>query len=452
MSDALSRRGFLGLVGLGAGSLALGVPLDARAESPAMPTRPLWLHLSAGGGWDVNALCDPRPGLYATSFNVGQTSNTSEGHSFSYADLGGSAAPFTNNNGFEFAAFFETWAEQLLVVNGVYTSSASHRSGGRLAASGRMASGYPALTAMIAAADAEGRSMPFMAAGGGYNHAQGLVATTRLGHTKYLAELAHPNGFGAQFESIYREEDLTLLQAARQARLERLKQTETRPHVLASLLAFEKARQGSASLAAYKEAFDAGAVVPLPPASKQNRPTLSVFEQGFKAMIGYEQGLTCAASIQAGGFDTHDQHDSLHLAALQGLLNGVDLLMKEAEVRQIPLVIVINSEFGRTAEYNVSAGKDHWPVTSWMLLQSQGLDVFAGGRVVGASALDASVGHVLPVAVDPQSLQLLPAGEFIYPGGLHLGLRALAQIDQLAPADSQFPITNLTSWAKVFSG
>lgn len=441
----MKRRDFLGLVGAGS-ALTL---LPTRLFATETERRPLWIQVSAGGGWDPSALCDPYPQTYSTSFGVGETIETEAGHRIRYADLGGAAGDFYGNQGYEFAEFFEKHAEKLLVMNGVYTASASHLSGASLAASGRLQAGYPTLAALVAAAEKEGRPMAFLAGSGGYVQTGGAVPATRLSDVRYLDELAHLNGYGNSHEAIYSEDEYAALVAAREARMNRLIARESRPSVQKSLEMFSRSRSGHIQLTDFKAAYDAGPLVSLPEKNNYNAVMHSVFDQGFKAIIGYSEGMTAAATLNVGVFDTHDEHDNSHLVSLQGLIQALDLLVQEAEARGVPTVFLVNSEFGRTASYNVSAGKDHWPVTSWLMLQTTGLEVFSAGRVVGASTYDAAAHQVLPQALSPDSLEVLEEGEWLYPGGIHVALRQLAQVEDTPWADHEFPLKD-TDWSVIF--
>ena len=64
-------------------------------------------------------------------------------------------------------------------------------------------------------------------------------------------------------------------------------------------------------------------------------------------------------------------------------LGGIDYLMKLAEELKIrdKLVVVIQSEMGRTPHYNKGDGKDHWSIGSIMFM-GQGIQ---GNRVIGAT-------------------------------------------------------------------
>ena len=64
-------------------------------------------------------------------------------------------------------------------------------------------------------------------------------------------------------------------------------------------------------------------------------------------------------------------------------LAGIDYLVKRSEELGIreKLVIIVQSEMGRTPHYNKGDGKDHWSIGSIMFM-GQGI---SGNRVIGAT-------------------------------------------------------------------
>ncbi len=127
-----------------------------------------------------------------------------------------------------------------------------------------------------------------------------------------------------------------------------------------------------------------------------------------------QSGLSRAVLIDSGGaWDTHqdnvDQH-TLHddlFRALERLLTGLD----DAALLDDTAVVVL-SEMSRTPRRNDKRGKDHWPVTTSMLLGGP----FAGDRVLGgtndrmdAVGVDLSTGAPDPSA-DPLRYDSLAAG------------------------------------------
>src|SRR5690606_8508015 len=121
---------------------------------------------------------------------------------------------------------------------------------------------------------------------------------------------------------------------------------------------------------------------------------------------------------------THGNHDRDQVRQIAKLLAGDDYFMQQAEAAGIAdkLTIVIGSDFARGPGYNGDneyAGKDHWPVTSMMMMGAG----IAGNRVVGATD-DAQYGAL----VDPASLAV-GKGSRLTPESIHLALRKLAKVD-----------------------
>ena len=108
-------------------------------------------------------------------------------------------------------------------------------------------------------------------------------------------------------------------------------------------------------------------------------------------------------------------------------LAGIDHVLKRAEELRIrdKLVVVIQSEMGRTPNYNKGQGKDHWSIGSIMFL-GPGI---RGNRVIGKTDDEQFL-----VPIDPQSLSLnKEAGVRVRPEHIHQALRSFAGI-----ADHEF--------------
>ena len=82
------------------------------------------------------------------------------------------------------------------------------------------------------------------------------------------------------------------------------------------------------------------------------------------------------------------------------LLHAADFIMEEATRAGIRdrVGLVIGSDFGRTPKYNAGNGKDHWPITSMMMMGAG----IRGNRVIGATDEERR-----PVTVDPANPCLL---------------------------------------------
>ena len=84
------------------------------------------------------------------------------------------------------------------------------------------------------------------------------------------------------------------------------------------------------------------------------------------------------------------------------------------------LVIVMQSEMGRTPWYNETGGKDHWSVTSMMAMGAG----IRGGRVVGMTSVNPESGFdQSPTLLDPATLALSANGARVRPEHLQQALR-----------------------------
>ena len=106
------------------------------------------------------------------------------------------------------------------------------------------------------------------------------------------------------------------------------------------------------------------------------------------------------------------------------LLAGIDYTLRRAEELKIrdKLVIVMQSEMGRTPNYNKGDGKDHWSIGSIMFL-GPGIN---GNRVIGKT----DDGQFL-IPVNPKTLALEEdekKGVRVRPEHLHFALRELAGV------------------------
>jgi hypothetical protein len=409
-----SRRSFLRLAGAAGAAAMLGPGLArrARAATAAYPG-PYWLFVHADGGWDPTLLCDPK----------GRASETEPDPVNHYGvDEIETVGPFRFAPIDGHRAFFQRFRDQLLVLNGVDTQTNGHDTGTRHTWAGSMDVGSPALGAVLAASAAERPSMAWLAQGG-YEPTAGLVAETRLDDTRTVLELAFPDRLDPEDEAslLWSPAAMDRLTAARDARLQRQLDAATLPRVRRSLELLQEARAGDNELASLAN---------LLPSDLDDGS--SIRRQAQLAMSCFAAGVSIASCIDTGNFDTHGDHDDTHTESLQTLLDGVMFAMDEAERLDIAdkLIVVIGSDFARTPWYNDGMGKDHWPVTS-MMMMGPGI---RGGRVIGATdeRQDARL-------VDPTTLEVVSAGGVrITPAHVHASLRQLAGVD--ATLGARFPV------------
>ncbi len=375
--------------------------------------------VNASGGWDPTSLCDPKGTLDSEEGDINanpmnksylQRDIASAGN-IRYAPVGG--AP----------AFFEKYGSELVVINGIDTSTNGHDSGSRHIWSGRLAEGYPSFGALVAGAKSKTSPMAFLS-NGGFDFTGGLVAPTRSGSTAPLARLAFPNrsdpnSASSTFHSNDTEERI---RNAERARLNRLRAKETLPAYTSSFGLLFSARTGEAEVQ--------NLTTHLPTTLDNSNNPLR--RQAQVAIAAYKAGLTVAANLNIGGFDTHSNHDQTQISSLQRLLEGIDFFMVEAERQGVRdrVVLVVGSDFGRTPGYNDGNGKDHWSITSMMAMGAG----IRGNRVVGGTtdrhrALGIDASTLLPVD---------SGGLVLRPEHVHHALRRLAGIDEDPVVTKQF--------------
>jgi hypothetical protein len=397
--NTMNRRTFLGWAGA-AGVLAT-LPLARRASAEPF-AGPFLLTFHASGGWDPTLLCDPKGRENeeeADPVNNYFTDEIEEIGPFKVAPVDGHAA------------FFERFRDRLLVINGVDTQTNSHEVGERYTWSGRMDPDSPALTAMFAGTSPVRPSLGFLS-NGGYDITGGLVAPTRLGDTRTILELAYPDRLDENSATSLMLPEATLqrIAEARASRLDRLISGATLPRVQRAWTLLREARLGDSELATLAQVL---------PTTLDGGSDLR--RQAQVAMACFAAGVTVSANLTIGGYDTHGNHDTSHTAAMRSLIDGVTFAMNEAERLGIAdkVIVVIGSDFGRTPWYNDGMGKDHWSITS-MMLMGPGI---RGGRVVGGTTH-----YQEPLLIDPSTSELSDAGVRITPADVHADLRRLLGI------------------------
>jgi hypothetical protein len=420
----MERRKFLGL-GVLAG-LAAGVTPGARRVLDAQPLPPnssaqpytgrFFLMIDAGGGWDPTMVCDPKGGDINRQF---MPSAIRSAGNIPYA-------PITYPDGYTNQRFFEKYHQRLLVLNGIDMQTNNHDSGNRFTWSGHLEDGYPPLAAMVAAALAPGRPLGFLS-NGGYENTVGIVPLARLPSVDTIGRIAYPNRTDPAMEQA------RYLSEASYLRIQRYQRERTVAMADAStLLAYENSMRQLVATRSGSNLLER-LMTYLPNNAELGRATNPILRQGMVALAAYQAGVTAAANLAVGGFDTHGNHDASQGAALSRLLQGVDQLMDRVEMLGLTdrVTVIVGSDFGRTPNYNAQMGKDHWSVTS-MLLMGAGV---RGNRVIGATnegqrarGLDFAT-----LAVSDSSTRRLN------PKSIHTSLRRLAGVETSEVA-RQFPI------------
>jgi len=415
----MDRRTFLELTGLTGIALATAQPGLVRAQGMGDYEGPLFLYVHCGGGWDPTSFCDPKgadaedspnPMNHYLRRDIRRPLNADGEPERSKIRW----APFGAND-----AFFERYWYRLLIVNGLDTSTNNHEAGTRYAASGELADGHPCFAAMVAAKHGPKLPLGFVT-NGGYDATRGVVGRVRVGSLSAIQRIAFPNQLG-EAEQFHSDATQTKIQQFHATRRSRQLSAASLPRVRKAMTRFGNTRSSDNELARLVDYLP-----------NLDDFTTGLGRQGAVALAGYAAGLTVSANLTTGGFDTHGAHDQQHAAALTNLTTGLDEIWREVDRRDMAdrVTLIVGSDFGRTPGYNEGMGKDHWPVTSMMLMGAG----IRGNRVIGGT----DRGH-RPMPVDPRTLEPMEGGVNITPAHVHRALRDLAGIEG-GPLDQAFGI------------
>jgi hypothetical protein len=427
-------------------TLLLASPLGHRFSSlraQGMPDDTLWFFFDAAGGWDNTALMDPKGGEPYSSFYEENHIGTASGIRYAPKEvLADVPAYYSVGAEGQKQDFFQRYASSLLVINGVDTQTNSHDVGPRHIWSGNIRNGTPSLGSLMAGIyeHEAGVTLPMaMLSTGGYDYTDGLISPGRVGDPNTLLDLSLPyrvNPRDANNQDRFLPSEVEVQIRAKQAvRSARLKNGQLLPYVRKAMEDLDKARSAETAFGPIQAEFmDLPALTPEESANPLT-PKARVAVSAMKA------GVCLAANLSTGGFDTHTDHDANHTARLQIFLDAVDWTSRTlADLGLLNrAVFVMASDFSRTI-YNLDPGepgrgKDHWPITSVMMM-GRGI---SGGRVVGETG-DGNNGdgtyekgtQAKKVKISGGELVVTGDGDaegfILRPGHIHDALRELAGV------------------------
>ena len=428
----MERRKFLELMGYGlASGLLPWRGIDALADTAS--STPLLFCFNARGGWDPTIHCDPQGHENYAYFGDADIRETSTGikyapmrHGNWNADQNTDDLEDDYNVGPVDArqSYFEKYKNDLLVINGIDAQTVSHDVGTRNTWSGTTREGHPCLAALAASIHGHAQPVPFITTGG-FDATAGLLAPTRSGDTDTLLALVQP--FKIRQQQTYNDLMPPSVQALiADAQTQRLNAQSARSRlprrqdVSTRLGALRLGENSMSELGTRLEEISALSV---------HRPVDNGLVEGIDlAVAGMLSGITTSAQFVVTGFDTHQDHfdyDDGQRSRLKTLFEAQDYtveLLKAVGLYE-RAVFMMGSDFGRTRINSPEEmGKDHWSVTS-MMLMGQGI---RGGRTLGQTWVDDCRRGVSASMIDPDTLQPTSdvlRGVYISPAHIHLALR-----------------------------
>jgi uncharacterized protein (DUF1501 family) len=412
------RRDFLkqcALAGLGlAVPLRFARPSRAEAKDDGYPG-PYYVVLNASGGWDTTYVMDPK-GINGINRLYQQGDILTRGaHTF---------APTAKHvqGGLSNEDFYAEFGGELLVLNGLDYSVNNHSPGARYMATGKLDSmAYPTFAALVAACQGPACPLSFLTFGN-YSATGNLVAMSRVPYAQSLRKLANADAVEGNDRSPYHDPFAL-------DRIERALGAETRSRAAGPRL--PRAEHAENMLFAAQENSKAlRRVTPYIPSAV---PKERLSQQADIALASFKAGVCVSANLTIGQFDSHANNDKDQIKLIPEFLAGIHYIMRRAEELKIRdrLVVIVQSEMGRTPSYNSGHGKDHWSIGSIMFL-GRGI---RGDRVIGAT--DEKQFHV---PLDQQTLACdREKGIRVRPEHIHVALRELAGIAD-HPFSGRFPL------------
>lgn len=346
------------------------------------------------GGWDTSACVDPKVGLSTVDSAPGDV------------QLFGNLDVLTGPQRPAVARFFGDFGDQAAIVRGIQVRSIAHEECTKRIFTGTNQDDSPDMGAIAGVHNGPELPLPYMILGQNAFAGPYGGSTGRAGTAGQLVTLLHPDAsYGRQlggtrrFDGDASEEDL--IRRFVQARAQRDKALRSGDGRNARkfndlIRSIERRDQ-------VKRLLNGGAEL---------TTQLEFTAQAQMAARVFKQDISRAALIQHDAeWDTHADNHNRQMANLEALFSGLHFLVThfmEQGLWENTTVAVI-SEMSRTPQLNDDMGKDHWPVTSALLLGAgiQGNRVYGGtDDQMQALPVDMSTGLV------SQSGQDLAASSF----------------------------------------
>jgi len=422
----MNRRKFLYrmIQAAGAGGLSLLSPATVHGQSGF--NGKFLFSLQLDGGLDVTSYCDPK-------MNVsGEREINTWARSQEIQTAGNIAyAPFANNS-----TLFDNHYQDMLVINGVDAQTNAHSVGILHNWSGRSSDGFPSLTALYAASNGPQLPMSYLNFGG-FGATSNIIRSSRISNVQQIKNLLFPNQ--DQFESIgryHRQSDFDRVQALQ---LQKARERAAESGLLAgdklNREIFAEAIEQADGLSVFAD------VIPpdeeLQPEQQLSSSFYSTLHQQMQiSLLAMKAGVSIAADLFLGGFDTHSSHDDDHTLLVNNTNDAINYFWSYAEQLGLAdrVVLVIGSDFGRTPHYNSGAGKDHWPIGSYIVMER---NASYTNRVFG----ETDEGHNTYRVNLQTGQQDSVNGIALHPKHVHLALRKYLGIHN-NQFTSQFPFNN----------
>jgi len=412
------RRDFLKLCSLTGLGLACpgGLASLFAATNEAPPyDGPYYIVFNASGGWDTTYLMDPKG-------TGGINRLYKEGDILTKGALKFAPTAKHKEGGLSNEEFFGGYGSELLVLNGLDYSVNNHAPGARYMATGKLDSlFYPTFAALVAACRGPACPLSFLTFGN-YSATGNIVAMSRVPYIHSLERIANADSVEGNARAPYHD-DFAL------ARIEEALEEQDSANAAKPRLPREEHAQSML----YAAQVNSKAMQRVTPHIPAKMPKERLAQQAEIALASFKAGICVSANLSIGQFDSHQNNDRDQMKLIPELLEGIAYTLRRAEELKIreKLVVVMQSEMGRTPNYNDGNGKDHWSIGSIMFL-GPGIK---GDRVIGATD-----GQQFGATLNPAMLTAdQDQGVRVRPEHINEALRQFAGIAD-HPLSKKFPL------------
>src|SRR4051812_39776698 len=360
-----TRRDFFRLCGLAGLGVAVPWLRPAVARKDEPDTGPYYVVFNASGGRDTTHLMAPKGFRGINRLYKDGDILTKGAHKF--APVRKHAAGGMCNED-----FYGEFGNELLTLNGLDYSVNNHAPGARYMATGKLDSlAYPTFAALVAACRGSACPLAFLTFGN-YSATGNLVAMSRVPYLPSLQKIASADAVEGNDRAPYHD----------RFALDRIEQALREGHeALAARPRLPRAERGENML--YAAQVNSKALQRVTQYIPKTVPRDRLAQQAEIALASFKAGVCVSANLDIGQFDSHVNNDKDQMKLIPEFLAGIAHLLRRAggvKIRE-QLVVVVQSEMGRTPDYNKGEGKDHWSVGSALFL-GKGVK---GNRVVGAT-------------------------------------------------------------------
>jgi hypothetical protein len=349
----MQRRGFLKT--LSAGAALSMVPFANQALAQARKSNSLrarhLIVVLASGGWDTTMSLDPKVGVSAIDSAVGERLTVG-----GLPILAHASRPSVTR-------YFEDYGQRTAIINGLQIRSLVHTDGIKRIMTGDPTGQEPDIAAVVA--DNYGREAPIPYLALGANSLPGnLVGLSgRTGVIQQVTGLVRPE---AELPQVQPTSALPLSREPLVTRFLRRR---------ADVLGAKGARgRVSQQIGEYKSGLDR-----MESFKRFARETGAFTDREFVAELGTQaeiavgalrDGLSHTVFLELGGWDSHAGGDAQQSERHEAMFSGLHTLNRRLDEEGLTedTAILVVSEMGRTPRKNAQGGKDHWPVSSAMVI------------------------------------------------------------------------------------